>query len=267
MVHFAIVQNFIETVQRCHSLDEAGSVFETTIAELGCEHFACLSHSIPGQADHTAFALHNYPEEWIATFIKNRFDLDDPVLSSSETRTLPWRWDDPAWKHSLNAKQHQILNCAGEFGLDVGFSIPIHSHGTVTASCSVIHKEQIDPDVISAIHLMAFYLYETGRRFCAASRFPKKSPLLTAQQKRCLELVAQGKSDWTIGTILSISRHTATSHVTAAMRRLGVATRVQAVVQALFMNEIAFLDVTGPDLVTPPLTMAHRPSKSQSPSL
>ena len=48
-----------------------------------------------------------------------------------------------------------------------------------------------------------------------------------------LAWVAAGKSDWAIGRILNISGKTVNFHVENAKRKLGVGTRVQAVVAAM----------------------------------
>jgi DNA-binding CsgD family transcriptional regulator len=66
---------------------------------------------------------------------------------------------------------------------------------------------------------------------------------MTRRERQCLELAAQGKSDWVAGRILGISERTVHNHIEHAKRRLGVATRVQAIVHALVSRQIAFGDV------------------------
>jgi DNA-binding CsgD family transcriptional regulator len=56
---------------------------------------------------------------------------------------------------------------------------------------------------------------------------------LTQRQRECLKWVAAGKTDWEIGSILGLSEATINRHVERAKERLGVRTRVQAVVQAM----------------------------------
>jgi LuxR family quorum-sensing system transcriptional regulator CciR len=57
-------------------------------------------------------------------------------------------------------------------------------------------------------------------------------PKLTARQRECLIWVEQGKSSSDIGVILGLSPETVNEHVGEACRRLGVRTRIQAVVSA-----------------------------------
>lgn len=56
---------------------------------------------------------------------------------------------------------------------------------------------------------------------------------VTPRETQILSWVAAGKSDWAIGQILRISSKTVNFHVENAKRKLGVGTRVQAVVAAL----------------------------------
>jgi DNA-binding CsgD family transcriptional regulator len=63
------------------------------------------------------------------------------------------------------------------------------------------------------------------------------------RERQCLELAAQGKDDWAIGSLLRISERTAHNHIERAKRRLGVCTRVQVIVHALNDGQISFGDV------------------------
>ena len=65
-----------------------------------------------------------------------------------------------------------------------------------------------------------------------ARPWPEPPAALTRRQRECLAWVEQGKSSTDIGAILGLSPETVNEHVGEACRRLGVRTRVQAVVAA-----------------------------------
>jgi DNA-binding CsgD family transcriptional regulator len=69
------------------------------------------------------------------------------------------------------------------------------------------------------------------RRGESRSRGP--AARVTARESEILAWVAAGKSDWAIGQILQISGKTVNFHVENAKRKLGVGTRVQAVIAAM----------------------------------
>jgi DNA-binding CsgD family transcriptional regulator len=56
---------------------------------------------------------------------------------------------------------------------------------------------------------------------------------LTARQKQCLFWARQGKSSKDIGKILGISQDVVDQHIARACERLGVRTRIQAVIAAI----------------------------------
>lgn len=55
---------------------------------------------------------------------------------------------------------------------------------------------------------------------------------LTPRQREALQYCAAGKSDWDIGVLMNVATATAHEHIEAAKRRLGVKTRIQAVLLA-----------------------------------
>ncbi len=62
---------------------------------------------------------------------------------------------------------------------------------------------------------------------------PTAKHRLTARESEVLQWVANGKSAWEIGGILSIAKRTVEDHVQAGVRKLGAANRTHAVALAL----------------------------------
>ncbi len=76
-------------------------------------------------------------------------------------------------------------------------------------------------------------------RLAAAEKEPEKSELrLTEREIQVLTWVARGKSSADIATILEISERTVNFHLDNAMRKAGVATRVQAAVKCAMLGLI-----------------------------
>lgn len=65
---------------------------------------------------------------------------------------------------------------------------------------------------------------------------------MTQRESEVLSWIAQGKSDWQIGKILNISSKTVNYHAENAKRKLGVATRIQAVIGAIRIGAVAKLE-------------------------
>jgi DNA-binding CsgD family transcriptional regulator len=70
------------------------------------------------------------------------------------------------------------------------------------------------------------------------SRVKDGGPQLSPRMLSCLEWASHGKSSVDIGQLLGISPRTVDDYLTECRRRLGVRTRVQAIVRALSLGLI-----------------------------
>lgn len=246
MQPFDIAQGFIEGGERSEGPDMLKRAFGKAMQTLGFKHYACCSHVDPLNPPAGAVVLHDYPPKWVELFSRHGLHHIDPAFQYAGRMAVPFFWDDPAFLAGLDPTQRAVLAEAHAAGLKCGYTIPIHAPGVLPASCTVIPDYgPIDAMSYNAAHLMAVYLHAaaagSGRPIECHSR-------LSPRERQCLELAAQGKSDWVIGRVLGISERTAHNHLERAKRRLGVASRTQAVVEALFAHLISFGDVLRPRL-------------------
>ncbi len=250
MNHFDRVQAFVEL---CH--DRPASVeamelgFRTALEEMGFRYFACVSHVDPLDHPSHAVVLHNYPAAWVRHFSDAKLHRIDPVLHQAESHAAPFFWDEALSSHPLTEGQKKMLAEAATLGLAHGYTIPIDVSwmpGSLRASCSVVaDNDSVDSRSYVTVQVMSLYLYA-----CVSSaRTPRSNDSgitlteLTPRERECLTLVAQGKDDWTIGRVLSLSEHTVHTHIERVKHRFRVSTRVQAVVQGVMTGQISLGDV------------------------
>ncbi len=247
MNQFDVVQGFLERGETCSPFtDRLAAAFLKAIQTLGFRHFACCSHIDPLHPPPDAIIMHNYPRGWMRTYSESKLYEIDPVLKRAESHPLPFFWDSAFQSTPITKSQKLMLADAAGYGLTHGYTVPLCSSwqpGALRASCSVIPDSlPVDSRNYLAIEVMATYLY-----FFASRTHP---PLLTAarialteRERQCLALVAQGKGDWTIGRVLGLSESTVHYHIEQLKRRFCVATRTQAVVEALMTGQLSFSDV------------------------
>ena len=248
--HFDSAQSFIEQCDRATQLNELATAFQRSLEALGFRHFACCSHVDPLRPPRRSVMLHTYPDAWRRCFSELHFYEFDPVFLRAEQSRLPFYWDAPDFLAELTPPQQEILAEAARLGITHGYTIPMHSVGAAgpqRASCSVVpDSTSIDTSTYFWVRLMATYLYEAASRDAEAQDPAVAAGTLSRRERQCLELAAQGKSDWVVGRLLSISERTVHNHIESAKRRLGVATRVQAIVHALASRQVSFGDVIRP---------------------
>jgi LuxR family transcriptional regulator, quorum-sensing system regulator BjaR1 len=129
-------------------------------------------------------------------------------------------------------KIDMVLRDAREFGLYEGLCIPIVNprRSAVLASFNGRH---VDTSLHARIAMYAVSVFTLERLVELNVPFAAGKSPLSRREAECLAWVAKGKSDWDIGEILGISEKTVHWHIEGAKRRLGVATRMQAVVGAI----------------------------------
>lgn len=246
MNYFDLIQEFIEHSERAASATELALDFERAIGALGFRYFACCSHVDPLRPPRRAVVIQTYPAEWVHLYSEHKWFQIDPVFRRADATMLPFFWDSISFREGLTREEREILAQASEFGIAHGFTIPIHqpcAQVAYAASCSVVpDSRSLERPSYQAVQLMSYYMYETACRE-AETKADASSIELSNRERQCLELVAQGKSDWVVGKLLSISERTVHNHIERAKRRLGVTTRVQAIVHALATRQISFGDV------------------------
>ena len=242
---FDLAQAFIEQCDRAARTEELSAAFQRSLETLGFRYFACCSHVDPLHPPRRTVVLHSYPREWERCFSELQFHEIDPVFLHAERTYAPFFWDRPEFRADLTPPQQEILEEGARLGVAHGYTVPIHSvaaTGLVRASCSVVPDSAvIDRRSYFSVRLMSTYLYQAASRDTDAP-VAAVSPL-SRRERQCLELAAQGKSDWVAGRLLNISERTVHNHIESAKRRLGVATRVQAIVHALASRQVSFGDV------------------------
>jgi LuxR family quorum-sensing system transcriptional regulator CciR len=190
-----------------------------------------------------AVMMVDYPQAWLEHYSQNNFAANDPVFSAACRQALPFQWTDERFCAGLEPVQRTMLREAAEAGLKDGLTIPIHAPGALPASCSLaIGRDGIDPLSTLKAQWYAVYAHEAARRLAGVVR-PARRPVLSRRERQCIALIAQGKDDYAVSVILGISEHTAHNTIRRAMRKYGVATRVQAFVRALRDGEVRLEDI------------------------
>jgi DNA-binding CsgD family transcriptional regulator len=183
------------------------------------------------------------PRAWMERYKAKGYHRFNPVHAAARRRATPFFWDDADFVSALAPEQAAFMSDMASGGVAGGFTIPIHSWGALPASCSLVpDRDGVDPANYFLGHSAAIFAHERARELLCGAR--ADAPVLTQRERDCLILVARGKSDWAIGELLGVSEGAAHKIIERAKRKLGVATRVQAVVRALHAGAISLSDAT-----------------------
>lgn len=240
-----VAQHFIEICQGEHTpIHWLTACLQESIEALGFRYFACCARVDPLHAPPRAvMMMHNYPAAWVQHFSQEKLYEIDPVLRHAECDPKPFFWDNLLQAKPMTAAQRQMLAAASGFGIAHGFTAPIDlswSPGALRVSCSLVPDTRAVQQLNYFVaKIMASEMYAVLSR-AHAPRDETPIVQLSRRERECLSLAAQGKDDWAIGQLLGLSPETVHSYFKRLMQRLGVTTRVQAIVWALRTGQISF---------------------------
>lgn len=183
---------------------------------------------------------------WRAHYDERSFAKADDLLSAGLTSAAPTTWMAFREEQENHGRPAEIYDEAREFGLQDGFYLPIHQGDGSVLGVSMMANQEMPKSrtTMAALHMLAVYYQFAAERLglvaelapLATAPPPKKKQVLTSRQIECLKWVRQGKTNWEISQILSISEHTVQEHIEQARVRLGVRTTTQAVLEAVILG-------------------------------
>lgn len=181
--------------------------------------------------------FNDMPQGFAEAFDATGFSRHNPLVCRALTEARPYTAAE-LWALPLTVRQRRAL-AQINLSLDVldGLMIPIRSERGLEGIVLLGGKApEMSPIVRSMLHILAHCAYAQAEALLAN---PQKRGLLSPREIECLRLAAAGKTDNEIGRILTISPRTTRFHIENAKKKLGVATRVQAVAEALKRKAIA----------------------------
>jgi LuxR family quorum sensing-dependent transcriptional regulator len=246
---------FIRTLERVSSFEELAALMEKTVGALNIRYHSLYQfHNAEAQDIETATniitaksdgrsdsgqkdvrGVHNMPVAWVDRYMERDYHAINPVIRKVlRTKTAAYRW----WStleqegYMKTKRDRLVLSEAKAFGIFDGFVCPIvHISGDMVLVAFCGDPLDADPRLVPSLHLIALYYHQ---RFSALQGYGKGAdvPKLAPQEERCLTLAAEGKTDWEISEIMSISESSVRTYLARAKKKFGVATRIQAAVLA-----------------------------------
>ncbi|MGO4004616.1 autoinducer binding domain-containing protein [Pseudomonas fluorescens] len=216
-------------------LEIAYSIALQFFNNLGYEYcaFSMTSHA---PATHlNPVHLNNYPHDWNIQYEQNHYSSIDPIVAHCNRSTLPILWD----SHSF-ATTPELWHALEDQGLQHGWSQPVHEpRGAAVGMLSVARShcrvtafelyEQLGYSVFICQKLQTLALQLTPGTHPECDNQTHLSP----REIEVLKWSAHGKTASDVATILSLSERTVNFHVNSAIKKMGVANKMSAVVAAV----------------------------------
>jgi DNA-binding CsgD family transcriptional regulator len=231
----ACLDEFVATSSRAKSEAALASLYLKAIEDEGYQN-AVFAKARNQRL--TAIPWNHFPVGYSRNYIRAEWDKIDPIVQYVHSARRPFLWSDVCARSSLSDRQRTFLEDCRDLGVHSGLTIPLHGPGSDVdlISLSLRDQRRIAPERLPLLHALTvqyrFRLRELqGEPLGVASS-------LTSKETECLKWCKEGKTNWEIGEIISISEKTVEFHLSNTIRKLGVSNRVTAVVKGIQLGII-----------------------------
>jgi DNA-binding CsgD family transcriptional regulator len=208
-------------------------------APFGFEHLTVLKRTsdLPRRIAN-AIVYIDAPLGFAAEFDREGFGPDHPLITRALLRLEPFSNAETNATHLTVTQRRVLQRVSVSLNVRDGWTFPIAREGQFEGIVMLGGlKPDMSPMLCSMLHLASHTAFTRAQDL--ANGTAVKAHNLTNREVECLHWVAAGKTDLEIAVILSFSARTARFHIENAKRKLRVATRVQAVAEALKVHAIA----------------------------
>lgn len=224
------VQKFVSLSRSITAPEELAEAALSETRKLGFEYISAsggaLRYPKPEQVLYPGF-----PPEWTSFYLKNELYKTDPVLKQCVETSMPFEWSELA----SNEADDEVLMKAEALGLNEGFVVPLQGLNSYTGYVSFCGEApELSPQGRLDLQIIGIYFHHQLRDLRDASDETSYwGEDLTPRETDCLNLIADGKTNWEVSEILKISEHTVKTHADNMRAKFGVTTRVQIVVEGI----------------------------------
>ncbi|MGH6857368.1 MAG: autoinducer binding domain-containing protein [Methylocella sp.] len=233
---------FVHDLDRARNLGDISAQVLRHLSEIGAEHVIC--GTLPGtgprrqQLSHALFA--EWPMEWLNRYLSRGYVLRDAIIVRARSNAAPFFWNELAPIIDADPVARLVMEEAREFNLVGGFTAAIPTLDGQTVGFSIAGRHfEINPDRRGVLTLIASYAVGRAIALRQESSNQSKKITLSPREREALQWAAEGKADWEIGEVMSISEHGADKHMRSVRTKLGAINRTQAVAEAIRRGLIA----------------------------
>lgn len=214
--------------------DIAFDGFAALARQLGFDYCAYVARLPFRIAEPVLVSFSNFPPSWQDRCRRTGYASLDPILRHAAASSAPVLWHDDLFADARHYRQE-----ARACGLNHGWSKGIHDPRglvglfSVVRACGAIDEAELRDKLPLLLWLAQATHQEMGSRLLADPAAWPAPARLSTQEKKILQLSADGRTGNEIAALLGISERTVNFHIGNAIAKLGVRNRIHAVARAI----------------------------------
>ncbi|HEX8443962.1 MAG TPA: LuxR family transcriptional regulator [Allosphingosinicella sp.] len=242
-----LIDRFEAKAASCLDDHALQAVLQDVTRELGFHYFALLHHASLASARPELIRIDTYPSGWDRELAVHNLVGADPVHHASLRTNVGFAWSELPRLVPLGHREREVLERSRRFDIGDGFTVPVNVPGEPCGSFSFAVRtgSGLPVDRLLCAEQIGAHAFRAARRI---HDYPsvRRCPHLSRREHQCVRLLAAGKTDWEIATILGISVETTHQYVKRARAAYDVVSRTQLVVCVLRDALVSFDEAIPP---------------------
>jgi len=227
-----------EKLQSCDSaeaifdvVDNYGKLlgFDVSILAI-CGRLIIKSESVPP-------FLTSASSEWVARYMALDLYSLDPITHMAMRCCRPFTYEEAYLGPTPEVERYKREATA--HGLEFGWAVPVHKVGIAPGIISYAGRSKVELSSTQAMHMavIGMMAFERASEYFS-EMVPELGMQLSDRERAVLTLVARGKTNWEIGTVLSISEYSVRDYLKALSVKLRTSNRAHSVARAMQLGLI-----------------------------
>lgn len=187
----------------------------------------------------TVVIQHGFSKEWMDLYERSDFRAHDPIPQRTMEHGASMTWAEALAVGAMTESMQVFESALKAHGLVHGFGIPLFGPKGRNAYSSFDFGRpsgEVEPGIVAFLTALS----QAGhQRICQLLERDRAMPALSDRENEVLNLIAAGKSNTDIGTILNISPETVRTYSTRIYDKLGTRDRIGASIKALKLGLLA----------------------------
>lgn len=236
--NFKHVINVIEELWACDSARSVFDIADSYGKSLGFDVTLIASTGrMLVEADSLPPLLSNMPAQWGKKYVELDFYTIDPITQMAGRSCRPFTFEDAYFDPTPKVKM--FMKEAAAHGLEFGWSVPVHTSGLVPGVVTYAGRRKVDLNSAEQLSLfmVSMLAYQRAGEFFK-QLIPDTQTMLTDRERAVLTLVARGKTNWEVGTVLSISEYSVRDYLKTLAVKLQTSNRTHSVARAMQLGLI-----------------------------
>lgn len=185
--------------------------------------------------DDHALYVGNRPTDFVGDSFDPKYITVDPVLARLRQSNEPFLYDQ---KFYVNNGASELWEHAAPWGFRTGISVSIKLPNDKIFLLGLDRERELPGDekkiqrMLTDLQLFAAFAQDAADRLLTPRQEGVVNARLSIKEREILLRILEGRSNWTIAQLMSVSENTVKFHLKAIYNKLGVSSRVAAATKA-----------------------------------